>query len=577
MVLLIVFGDGSSVLRSVPEKYTAIIERVDFPNKGIAYVEDKTCVIKNTIPGQEVEFMVSKKRGDRMEGRLLSTIKKAPNEVDSPCPHFGICGSCVYLNLSYKEQLELKKGQVNRLLTEALKNQDEPWEFEGVKESPRPLEYRNKMEFSFGDAYKDGPLTLGMHKRGSAFDVERVSECRIVDDDFRKILNITCDYFKALPFFHRMSHEGYLRHLLVRKAVKTGEILVGLVTSSQTPENVDDMFIKGWVNQLLNIDLVEDSYAQGKITGVLHITNDSLADVVTADKVEVLYGDEFIHEELLGLKFKISTFSFFQTNSLGAEVLYSAARDYIGDLTENGEKTKIVFDLYSGTGTIAQMLAPVAKKVIGVEIVPEAVAAAKENAKLNGLDNCEFIADDVLNALDNIKDRPDFIVLDPPRAGVNPKALKKIIDYGVDNLIYISCKITSLCTDLEMLLLAGYRVKKVVCVDMFPATGNIETVVLLSQLRHKPDDYIDVDVDVAELEGTSAETKATYEKIKKYVAEHNDGMKVSNLYIAQVKRKCGLELAENFNLPKSEDSRQPQCPKEKEEAIVEALKAFQMV
>jgi len=463
------------------ETYKAEIERVDFPNKGIASVEGKTCVLKNTIPGQSVEFMVSKKRGDRIEGRVLDIIEKAPNEVDSPCSHFGICGSCVYLNLSYEDQLSLKADQVKRLLDEALKNQEAEWVFEGVKESPRPLEYRNKMEFSFGDSYKDGPLTLGMHKRGSAFDVERVSNCQIVDEDFRKILDITCDYFQGISFYHRMSHIGYLRHLLVRKSVKTGGILIGLVTSSQTPSNVTKEFIDGWVTKLLNTELTEDEFAKGNIAGILHITNDSVADVVMADQVDVLYGDEFIYEELLGLKFKISTFSFFQTNSLGAEVLYSAARDYIGDLTEDGKATKTVFDLYSGTGTIAQMLAPVAKKVIGVEIVPEAVEAAKDNAILNGLDNCEFIADDVLLALDNIKDKPDFIVLDPPRAGVHPKALKKIIDYGVDNLIYISCKITSLCTDLEMLLLAGYHVQKVVCVDMFPATANIETIALLSR------------------------------------------------------------------------------------------------
>ena len=203
--------------------------------------------------------------------------------------------------------------------------------------------------------------------------------------------------------------------------------------------------------------------------------------------------------------------------------------------------------------------------------------AAKKNAELNGLHNCEFIAGDVLKVLDDITEKPDMIILDPPRDGIHPKALTKIIAYGIPRLVYISCKPTSLIRDLETFLASGYHVEKAVAVDQFPWTANVETVVLLSKLRQKPDDYIDVDIDVAELEGTSAETKATYEKIKKYVAEHNDGMKVSNLYIAQVKRKCGIELAENFNLPKSEDARQPRCPKEKEEAIVEALKAFQMI
>ena len=320
----------------------------------------------------------------------------------------------------------------------------------------------------------------------------------------------------------------------------------------------------GWKEALLNLSL------EGEIAGILHTNNDSLADAVVNDSTELLYGKAYIEEELLGLKFKISPFSFFQTNSLGAEVLYSKAREYMGTT-----KDKVVFDLYSGTGTIAQILAPVAKKVVGVEIVKEAVEAAKENATLNGLTNCEFIADDVRKALDNIEDTPDLIMLDPPRDGINPKALSKIIDYGVNNIVYISCKPTSLARDLQMLQERGYRVEKACLIDLFPGTYHVESVVLLSQ--QKADDYLEVEIDLDELDATSAETKATYEEIKKYVAEHNDGMKVSNLYIAQVKKKCGIELGQNFNLPKSENAKQPQCPKEKEDAIVEALKAFQMI
>ena len=280
-----------------------------------------------------------------------------------------------------------------------------------------------------------------------------------------------------------------------------------------------EQLVEEWKENLLAMEL------HGTMTGILHIINDSVADVVQSDETRVLYGQEYIEEELLGLKFKISTFSFFQTNSLGAEVLYETAREYIGDLTHNKDK-EIVFDLYSGTGTIAQLMAPVARKVIGVEIVEEAVEAAKKNAELNGLHNCEFIAGDVLKVLDDITEKPDMIILDPPRDGIHPKALTKIIAYGIPRLVYISCKPTSLIRDLETFLASGYHVEKAVAVDQFPWTANVETVVLLSQLRQKPDDYIDVDIDVAELEGTSAETKATYEKIKKYVAEHNDGMKV---------------------------------------------------
>ena len=494
------------------------------------------------------------------------------------CKHFGICGGCKYMDLSYEEQLKLKADQVKGLLEGPLSKQDSEWIFEGIKPSPIIEGYRNKMEFSFGDSVKDGPLELGMHQKGSFYNVITVDGCQIVDESYRIILSHTRDYFDGLTPYHKKKHTGYLRHLMVRKAVKTGEILIALVTASavggmtSTPTAEEEVkLLSGWQDMLLGLEL-----PVGHITGIIHIVNDTLSDTVQADRMDVLYGRDYINEELLGLRFKISVFSFFQTNSLGAEVLYDTARSYIGDLSKGDEPSDTVYDLYSGTGTIAQLMAPVAKKVIGVEIVEEAVEAARENAATNGLDNCEFIAGDVLAVLDGISEKPDFIILDPPRDGINPKALKKIIDYGVDRLVYISCKPTSLARDLESFVIAGYEVEKAVCVDMFPFTQHVETVCLLSKL-HEAKHYVSVTLDMDEMDITSAESKATYEDLKKYVAEHNDGMKVSNLYIAQVKRKCGLELAENFNLPKSEDSRQSQCPKEKEEAIMEALRHYRMI
>ena len=457
---------------------TGIVERVDFPNKGIVRVdellengEQKTsyCVVKNVIPGQKISLMVKKVRKGKAEGNLKEVLEAAPNQVEAPCSHFGQCGGCTYLHLSYEDQAALKETQVKKLLDGVLCKQKKPYEFMPIKHSPVCKGYRNKMEFTFGDSCKDGPLELGLHKRGSFYDILTVSDCQISDEDYRSILVATKDYFAGLGLahYHRMQHTGYLRHLLVRKAAKTGEILVALVTTTQ--QKVD---LKPYVDLLLSLEL------KGKIAGILHTENDSLADVVQSDKTHLLYGQEYITEELLGLKFKISQFSFFQTNSLGAEVLYQTAREFIGDL---GQGEKIVYDLYSGTGTIAQMIAPVAKKVIGVEIVEEAVEAAKENAALNGLANCEFIAGDVLKVLDNVEEKPDFIILDPPRDGVHPKALKKIIDYGVDRLIYISCKPTSLARDLEMFLECGYHVDKAVPVDQFPWTANCETICLISK------------------------------------------------------------------------------------------------
>ena len=308
--------------------------------------------------------------------------------------------------------------------------------------------------------------------------------------------------------------------------------------------------------------------------GILHTENDSNADVVKNDRTTILYGQDFFYEELLGLKFKVSEFSFFQTNTYGAEVLYQTTREYIGDLSREGEKDKTVYDLYSGTGTIAQMMADVAKKVIGVEIVEEAVEAAKRNAAMNGLDNCQFIAGDVLKVLDEIEEKPDFIILDPPRDGVHPKALKKIIGYGVDRLVYISCKPTSLVRDLEVFLENGYEVVRAVAVDQFPGTANIETCVLLSRKRSTT--RIEIEMDLTEADRREYIGKATYQEIKNYIWEHYQ-TKVSHLYIAQIKRKLGIIERENYNLPKTENGKVPNCPQEKERMIKEALKYFGMI
>ncbi len=555
-----------------------IVQRIDFPNKGIVETEEGICIVKNVLPGQRVRCSVSKVRNGRAEGRLLQIVETSPSECGSPCPHFGYCGGCTYLSLPYEEQLAIKEAQVKKLLESVLGKQG-TWQLEGIKASPVRFGYRNKMEFSFGDEIKDGPLALGMHKRGSFYDIVSVTECQIIDEDYRRILCCVKEYFAGLQdqgveirYYHRLRHIGYLRHLLVRKAAKTGEILIGLVTTAQAPDGCGEI-LEGFCRKLLGLDL------EGKIAGILHITNDAVADVVQSDETRILYGKDFFYEELLELRFKVSVFSFFQTNSYGAEVLYRTAREYIGNYigsAADGEHSqeKIVYDLYSGTGTIAQLMAPVAKKVIGVEIVEEAVEAAGRNAEMNGLHNCEFIAGDVLKVLDGIEEKPDVIILDPPRDGIHPKALDKIIRYGVEHILYISCKPTSLVRDLEVFLARGYEVKRAVAVDQFPWTANVETVVLLSQL--KPDNTIEIAPDLDELDATAAETKAIYEGIRAYVWEKCH-MKVSNLYISQVKRKYGLEVGQSYNLSKSENPKVPKCPSEKEVAIMDALKYFQMI
>ena len=542
------------------EIYEGTIEKVDFPNKGTVMIGDQKVTVKNGIPGQKIRFMINKKRSGRAEGRLLEVLEKSPQETRDPaCSIFPECGGCMYQTMSYEKQLEMKERQVRELLDAALENAEYSWE--GIHGSPMEFRYRNKMEFSFGDAYKDGPLTLGLHKKGSTYDVLTASDCKLVHEDMTKILSCVHEYFLKLnaSYYKKMQHTGYLRHLLLRRGVTTGEILVHVITTSQEEYDLEPL-----KNQLLALPL------EGKIVGIMHIINDSLSDVVQSDETRILYGQDYFYETLLGLRFKISTFSFFQPNSLAAEVLYSVVRQYIGDT-----KDKVVFDLYSGTGTIAQLAASVADEVIGVEIVEEAVEAARENASLNNLKNCRFIAGDVLKVLDDLTQKPDVIILDPPRDGIHPKALPKILSYGVDHIVYISCKATSLARDLPAFLEAGYHLEKACCVDQFCQTVHVETVVLLSK-GEVDSKKIRVEFSLEDMDMSEFQDGATYTQIKDYVLEHS-GLKVSNLYISQIKRKCGIEVGKNYNLPKSEDSRQPMCPPEKEKAIREAFKYFGMI
>ncbi len=451
--------------------YEGVIQKVEFPNKGIVTVEneEKHVIVKNGIPGQKIKFAVNKMRKGKAEGRLLEVLEKSPLETREPvCSIFPACGGCMYQTMSYEDQMKMKGQQVKEILDAAIVGD---YEFEGVKASPKEFRYRNKMEFSFGDEYKDGPLSLGLHKKGSTYDVLTACDCKLVHEDMTKILNCVLAYFKErnVSYYRKMQHVGYLRHLLLRRGDISGEILVNLVTTTQEEHDLEPL-----KEALLNLEL------EGKIVGILHILNDSLSDVVQSDETRVLYGQDYFYEKLLGMEFKVTPFSFFQPNSKAAEVLYSTVREYLG---EHAMDDMVLFDLFSGTGTIGQILSPAVKKVIGVEIVEEAVVAANENAKHNGIENCEFLAGDVFKVLDEIEEKPDVIVLDPPRDGIHPKALPKILDYGVENIVYISCKVTSLARDLEMLQGRGYKVVKAVAVDQFCQTVHVETVCLLSRTK----------------------------------------------------------------------------------------------
>ena len=639
--------------------YEGIVKKVEFPNKAYVEViekdengnEQKTLtIVKGALPGQKIKFRAKKVRKDKSQGILLEVTEKSPLETAEPmCSRFGKCGGCSYQTLPYEKQLELKRNQVLEIIDNVYKTLDsslgikKDYIYDGILPSPEIKGYRNKMEFSFGDEYKGGPLTLGLHKKGSVHDIVNASGCQIVDDDYSKVIDCIVEYFreKQIPHYNKNTHQGVLRHLLVRRAVSTRELLVALVTSSQ--QDISEYVSE--VSEKLN-----GLEYNGKLTGFIHIINDGLGDVVKSDKMHIISGKDWFTEKILGLQFKISPFSFFQTNTKGAEVLYTRARDYVlgGEMagvgknsvgvgrdaensridgvclektadssdivdgysekdaenvdladiyskktkspeaeTNAGFKDKVVFDLYSGTGTIAQIIAPVAKKVIGVEIVEEAVEAAKENAAINGLDNCEFIAGDVLKVIDEIDEKPDYIILDPPREGIHPKAIRKIIDYGVENIVYISCKPTSLSQDLATFETFGYHVERVSNVDMFPGTVHVETVVLLS--HKKPDGHINVKVEFGKGEGKvpldniakRAETykpkeRVTYKMIKEYI-EAKYGFKVHTAYIAEVKRDLGLPM---YDAPNAvEELKQPRKHPtvEKVEAIKDALKHFEVI
>lgn len=446
---------------------TLEIQDVHFPNKAYGDFEGERVIVKNAVPGQKVQAQVFKKKPNLVEARLMEVVEASPLErKEGMCSHYELCGGCTYQTMLHEEELKLKERQVKRLLENANINIGS---WEGIVPAPSETGYRNKCEFSFGDEEKDGDLALGMRKRMSYYEVVTLKDCNIIDKDYLKIIEGTLAFFQErnVPFYHKARHDGCLRHLVVRKGAATGEILVNLVTSSEINFSVEE-----FKDMLLALEL------EGKFCGILHSVNDGLADTVQSDEMHLLYGRDFFMEKLFDLEFKVSVYSFFQTNSAGAEKLYSIVKEFAGDVAN-----KMVFDLYCGTGTIGQIMAEAgSKKVVGIELIEEAVVAANENAKRNNLENCTFIAGDVLKMVDELEDKPDLIIVDPPRDGIHPKAIGKIIDFGAPEIVYVSCKPTSLARDLEIFQQEGYRVEKVKLMDMFPRTVHVETVVLLKKV-----------------------------------------------------------------------------------------------
>ena len=449
-----------------------IVEGSEFGDEGYTNCEEKRIVFKGGIKGQKVRIMIKKIRKNKVEGKILSVLEKAEIETQNTCNHFGICGGCNMLSIPYDTQVSIKENQLQKLFLDYSHNEISNIK---VKKPKDNLAYKNKMEFTFGNETKDAPLSLGMHMKNRSNSITTVDSCMIVDEDYRKILKATVSFFQKenLPFYKVIAHQGFLRHLVVRKGKNTGEILVNIVTTSQIPYD-----FKKFVEELLNINL------DGEITGILHTINDSYSDAVICDKLNILYGREYFYDSLLGIKFEISPFSFFQTNTVGAELLYSEILNFL-DL---GYKDKVLFDLYSGTGTIGILASSKVKKVVGVEIVEEAVTTANQNCELNNVKNAKYFACDVKDILNIVEDKPDVIVLDPPRSGMTPKAIEDVLSFDAPEIIYVSCNPKIFAMELNKFKNAGYKIKKILGVDQFPNTPHVETIALLC--KKDIDNYI---------------------------------------------------------------------------------------
>lgn len=382
------------------------------------------------------------------------------------CPSSEKCGGCCYQGVAYEDQLKNKEGEVRRYLKD---NGLDPALLSGIKPCAVRSAYRNKMEYTFGDEVKGGELHLGLHQKSSFMNIIDVSECQLVPEDFNRILAATLEFVreKGYKHYHKKTHEGLCRSLVLRRGVRSKEMVVNIVTSSEALFDEE-----AYIKKILSLPL------DNTVVGILHTINDAAADAVICDELRVLWGREYYNEEILGLKFQVGPFSFFQTNVDAAERLYSDALSLI-----DGLEGKTVYDLYCGTGTITQAMALKAKKAIGVEIVEEAVQTARKSAEMNGLGNCEFIAEDVNTALAKIEDKPDLIVVDPPRSGIVPKAMQQILDYGVEQIVYISCNPKTMAVNLKTAVMCGYKIENLQAYDNFPFTKHVETVVLMSRCK----------------------------------------------------------------------------------------------
>ena len=547
---------------------TVEITDIGVSGEGIGHVDGYTLFIKDAVIGDVVEAKVMKAKKNYGYARLMKVITPSEYRVEPKCAFARRCGGCQIQEMSYDRQLVFKDQKIRGNLERIggfTKDQIDTV-MQPVVGMEHPFGYRNKAQFPFGTDKEGNPIT-GFYA-GRTHDIIANTDCALGVEQNKEILEIILQYMREnkIKSYDEKTGKGLIRHALIRYGFKTKEIMVCLVVNGKKLPKAERL-----IEKLIQIE---------GMTSITISPNTRRDNVIMGDSYEILWGQGYITDYIGNVKYQISPLSFYQVNPVQTEKLYGLALEY-ADL--KGDET--VWDLYCGIGTISLFLAQKAKQVYGVEIVPQAIDDAKENAKINAIDNAEFFvgkAEEVLPEYyaeyerehNGETARADVIVVDPPRKGCDETLLETIVKMQPEKVVYVSCDSATLARDLKYLCANGYEIRMCRGVDQFPQSVHVETVVLLSQ--QKPDDTIEIDLDLDELDATSAELKATYQEIKDYVLKEF-GLKVSSLYISQVKRKCGIEVGENYNLPKSENARVPQCPKEKEEAIKAALEYFAMI
>lgn len=556
------------------------IEDIGVSGEGIGKVDGYTLFVKDTVIGDVVRVKIMKAKKNYGYARLMDIIKPSKDRVEPACPIARQCGGCQIQAMNYNAQLKYKQKLVkDNLLRISGLTEGVDYEMCEILGMDTPFRYRNKAQYPVGED-KDGNIVMGFYA-GHTHSIIACpdDDCMLGHRDNAFILNAVKEWMKEyrVRAYNENIHKGTVRHVLVRTGYHTDEVMVCLVTKKMLRKEAADGLVKAIQKLKLNVASL-----------VVNINKED-TNVILGKECITLYGRPYIEDYIGDIKFQISPLSFYQVNPKQTEVLYNKALEFAG-LKGN----ESVWDMYCGIGTISLFLAKKAGKVYGVEIVPQAIEDAKNNAKINNIDNAEFFVgkaeevvpefykkqtgvqsdNDSTDSKEYDMTRPDVVVVDPPRKGCDKKLLDTIVSMTPDRIVYVSCDSATLARDLKLLVEYGYKVEKVQSVDQFGNTVHVETVVLLSQ--QKPDDTIEIDLDLDELDATTAETKATYEEIKAYVWDKHH-LKVSSLYISQVKRKCGLEVGQNYNLSKSENPKVPKCPPEKEAAIMDALKHFQMI